>query len=274
MQTEDWIHLLHDPGTVVEIHLDGIAGSLLLPRRDFRSAGRIPEHLFWYVLEGCGAGSVSGEEVALAAGSFLWISPEAPFSFLFTGKQRNRILRFRLRFLKGREPLRLPIPYLHLAEFAAARFWFEQLIEEAVETGRLCRSVHIRSLVCSLVIEALRACAAATGAAPRRKLSAVQQRRLGEYFAGNLHRRISPQDLASHAGYSLDYFTKLFRATFGMNPRTWILEMRMQSAAIALEEGSLNVGEVAQAFGFGDPFYFSRQFKRWSGMSPSQYRRR
>ena len=66
-------------------------------------------------------------------------------------------------------------------------------------------------------------------------------------------------------------FHVVFRALTGMTPTQYITKLRMSLAARLLRDATLSVGEVAEACGYGDMFYFSRVFRREMGVSPSAY---
>lgn len=68
--------------------------------------------------------------------------------------------------------------------------------------------------------------------------------------------------------------TKLFREiklSFGVSPNILLQEYRINRAVELLARGDRNVSEVAYAVGFSDPKYFSRVFKKYKGVSPSEY---
>ncbi len=67
-------------------------------------------------------------------------------------------------------------------------------------------------------------------------------------------------------------FTKRFHAEMGVSPRTWFNDRRARAAAEALLEPGATVAGVAERFGFGNEFYFSRFFRRHFGLPPSQWR--
>src|SRR6185437_1773933 len=93
--------------------------------------------------------------------------------------------------------------------------------------------------------------------------------RAQEAILGDLVDPPTLPQLAVGAGLSPDYFGRLFKAHAGKSARHFITEQRLLLARRLLVEGRLNVGGVARAVGFRDPFYFSRLFARRFGAAPS-----
>lgn len=84
--------------------------------------------------------------------------------------------------------------------------------------------------------------------------------------------RMSAKDMAKIVGLSADYFTRVFRITYGLAPRAWVLRERLRHAALLLEESTLRVGEIATRLGYDDLYLFSRQFRFEFGCSPRCWR--
>ena len=103
-------------------------------------------------------------------------------------------------------------------------------------------------------------------------LSYSQQQRLCDYVERQEMRRLRPVELARHVNLVPEYFARVFKRTFGMAPRTWLMREKMKSAAILLLESSLPVGEIALRLGHRDIAMFSKQFKKIHGQSPRSYR--
>ena len=80
-------------------------------------------------------------------------------------------------------------------------------------------------------------------------------------------------EMAAKAGYAPDHFSRIFRDVMGQRPQSYILNARISRAQQLLKETHLSIGEIAQALGFRDVFYFSRQFRAFSGQPPSAFRR-
>jgi AraC-like DNA-binding protein/quercetin dioxygenase-like cupin family protein len=82
---------------------------------------------------------------------------------------------------------------------------------------------------------------------------------------------ISIAELAREIGYHRTYFSKVFKERTGMSPLAFLMKIRMEQARTLLRS-DLSIEQIAMSVGFNDPLYFSKQFKRWYGMSPSHYR--
>lgn len=82
----------------------------------------------------------------------------------------------------------------------------------------------------------------------------------------------SVAELAKRVGYSADHFARVFRDVTGSSPREFIVQARINRARILLTESSLTVSQIAHALGYEDIYFFSRQFKAKTGVSPTGFR--
>ena len=79
-------------------------------------------------------------------------------------------------------------------------------------------------------------------------------------------------DLAAEVGLSPDHFTRVFKQVLGMSPQAFRIQARITRARQLLSHSSLSVGQVAEAVGYEDLYFFSRQFKQQTGVSPRHWR--
>ncbi|MNL58409.1 Arabinose operon regulatory protein [compost metagenome] len=77
--------------------------------------------------------------------------------------------------------------------------------------------------------------------------------------------------MAATLGYHRAHLSKAFKQKTGLSPKQYLLKMRLDKAK-SLLTGTLTIDQVASSVGFNDALYFSRQFRKFSGMSPSEYR--
>ncbi|MEM1083292.1 MAG: AraC family transcriptional regulator [Verrucomicrobiota bacterium] len=86
--------------------------------------------------------------------------------------------------------------------------------------------------------------------------------------------RITSDELAERVGLSVSQFNRRFRKLFGIAPMQFVLRARVNAARNILSRASGSLGEVALECGFYDQGQFGRIFKRETGLTPGEYRKR
>ena len=95
-----------------------------------------------------------------------------------------------------------------------------------------------------------------------------------EHLRATTPQRTSVAALAAMVGLSTSQLGALFRRQLGVSPLEHQTQLRMARARELLDGTSLPVAAVARASGYADPLYFSRQFGRIHGVTPTAYRER
>ncbi len=93
-----------------------------------------------------------------------------------------------------------------------------------------------------------------------------------DHIRNHLAEDLTPETLAHTVGLSVPRFYAVFKEIMDVPPLAYLQTLRLEHARMLLMTTDANVGEVANALGFCDPFHFSRQFKRAFDISPSEYR--
>lgn len=93
------------------------------------------------------------------------------------------------------------------------------------------------------------------------------------YFHENYTKAISIEEYATEHHMSISWFIRNFKEYTEATPTQYIQSLRISNAQTLLETTNYNVSEIAQILGYDDPFYFSRVFKKQSGLSPSEFRK-
>lgn len=94
-----------------------------------------------------------------------------------------------------------------------------------------------------------------------------------QFIEDHLSEKLSVMKMADLAACSERHFRRLFQQTMGTSPKRWILERRLQRAALLLTQTDLPIKAVASQCGFEDLPHFHRLFRQRFGQPPSQYRR-
>ena len=84
---------------------------------------------------------------------------------------------------------------------------------------------------------------------------------------------VSISQIAQKLGVSRSHFDREFTQQTGQAPKQFLINCKMIEARRYLESSHLRVGEIAEALGYKDIYFFSRQFKQLVGKSPMQYRK-
>jgi AraC-like DNA-binding protein len=106
--------------------------------------------------------------------------------------------------------------------------------------------------------------------APRSLVEAIQE--TANYVAQNSSHVHTVEELAARAGISKRYFSTKFKQIIGQSVQSYLIDVRLTRAEHLLRYSGLNVTEVANALGYSDIYFFSRQFKEHKGISPSKLR--
>ena len=97
-------------------------------------------------------------------------------------------------------------------------------------------------------------------------------RKIAEFINENYFRNISINYLAKSFNFNRSYIYMLFKKEFGISPQEYILNKRIEKAKELLSDRKrLRICEVAFAVGYSDPLYFSRLFKKATGVSPLKF---
>ncbi|MCL2034700.1 MAG: response regulator [Oscillospiraceae bacterium] len=93
------------------------------------------------------------------------------------------------------------------------------------------------------------------------------------FIRENYRSQISLGDLAEKVGYTADYLSKLFKKMRNESPSRLLLKLRMNEAKYLLaNHPEYEVKEISEIVGYSEPSYFSRVFKSYTGIYPSEYR--
>ena len=80
--------------------------------------------------------------------------------------------------------------------------------------------------------------------------------------------------LATECNISEVYFRKLFTKHFGISPKQFIIDIRIQAAKKLLSEGALSISLISEKCGFSNQYHFCKLFKKHTNFTPSEYRKK
>ena len=101
--------------------------------------------------------------------------------------------------------------------------------------------------------------------------------RVGEivrYMTDHCHERITTATVAEHFHIDEHYLCRLFKSQMGKPLMRYLNEYRVEKACALLENTDYSVTDAALAVGFDDVSYFSRIFKKETGLTPREYKKK
>ncbi len=95
-----------------------------------------------------------------------------------------------------------------------------------------------------------------------------------DYIHSEYMHKITVSDIASRLSLDRSHFSVLFKNKVGMSPGAYLLSHRMNMAASLMSEKGISVSVAAASVGYSEIYSFSKTFKRYFAISPTEYKRR
>ena len=162
------------------------------------------------------------------------------------------------------EPLILPCAPVFENEIK--RIVTEYLISDSYE--RILNSGALKTLIPKIVRQV------ATSRTVADEKTTATVKRVVEYIGTHYAEEITYQTLADEFHFNPSYLNRIFKAYTGKSVYAFILEYRLQTAMEILRTQNLFVNQVSLLCGFPNPYHFTKAFTKFTGFSPTEYRRR
>jgi len=156
--------------------------------------------------------------------------------------------------------------------FSPALRWLVRRLME--ETGNYPANPHraeagiaLRALICAVLVEVMRQILVPP-TEPKEFVAAAIA-----YLQRHLQEPVRMDDLVRHVGFSRARMFDMFKAQTGLTPNDYLQRLRIEKARAQLRQTKLSVTEIGLAVGFSSGQYFSTVFARYSGVSPTGFRK-
>ncbi len=147
---------------------------------------------------------------------------------------------------------------------------FDRIIRELQHSSLFCQelaSVHTQSLLYLLSRDLDKKNAPQATASP-------EIQKVVEYIQQHPEKQLPLSAYAKRANMSLSTFIRRFRLLTGMPPQRYITRLRIGHARELVASSQMPFCDIARIVGYENPLYFSRMFKKETGLSPRAYRQR
>ena len=95
--------------------------------------------------------------------------------------------------------------------------------------------------------------------------------RVSQYLEDNIAKRLTLSDICRDNLVGRSYLQKIFREKTGGGAMEYFGTLKIDAAKRMIREGTHNFTEIAALLGYNSIHYFSRHFKKVTGMTPSEY---
>ena len=92
-----------------------------------------------------------------------------------------------------------------------------------------------------------------------------------QIISQRIRKKMTLEELASSVHVSVSYLYRIFNSYIGMPPGKYIARIRLEECKTLLREGELSMGDIAKTMGFSSAQHFSKQFRRYFGITPTEY---
>jgi AraC family transcriptional regulator len=199
------------------------------------------------------------------------------------GWQTPRVLtRVTYFYIDLQDPSSDPVSGIACRGIKPRLFFFDQAIwntalklKAEVENADPGSRQYAEALSVVLMHEVLRLerTSAAATVSLRGGLPAWQQRRVIEFIEDHLAEEISLTALAGLVDLSLYHFAHAFTQSFGLPPHRYHMARRIDRAKSLLGNPALSVTQIGIRTGFREASSFTRAFRKFTGLTPTEYRR-
>jgi AraC-like DNA-binding protein len=93
------------------------------------------------------------------------------------------------------------------------------------------------------------------------------------YMESHIYEKITLDALAQHLSFSKSYISRRFLSVCGHSVMEYFSRMKIQEGKRLIRETDLNFQEISERLMLANPHYFSTLFKKYVGMTPTQYKK-
>lgn len=245
-------------------------------------AASVTDFDLWLVCEGrADLALADGGRVLLARGSLVCLRPGQAVGLEVVSNSPYTNLYVHFDFVDSRgttiPPGQIDMPTWHAT--ATNMLFFEAAMRQMIALEFLPppprnakRDTEQRKAIQTRILDCLLRCMAAGWISPRSRGEAVVASALS-WVASNPGTAANVPEVARRFGCSHRHFGRLFHGVLGKSPALAFQEIRIDHAKALLATSALSITEIADSLGYGSVFYFSRHFKRSTGLSPGHYRK-
>ncbi|MGO4540770.1 AraC family ligand binding domain-containing protein [Paenibacillus sp. 2TAB19] len=237
-------------------------------------------YLMHIVLEGEGVFQLEGKRHSLAAGDTFLIEPKQLISY---ESDSANPWRYRWVAFSGEHAAELVAAagfqadqqVIGMAKWKRAALLFRRIYQTFKVGGadaQLSATGHLHLLLAEYM-KALHAAGGDDSVRTAHGQGDLLLQQMIHYLSSQYTHPVSIEQMAESLGYNRAYLSRFFKQRTGVSPVTFLLKLRIDKARHMLRERpELTVEQISASVGLQDALYFSKQFRKLYGQSPTAYR--
>ena len=239
----------------------------------YRPKGRIDYQLL-YIASGKGHFFINGKEEIVTAGHMVLYRPKEMQNYIYYGEDQSEVYWVHFTGSDVKNILKQHhFPSSGHILYTGNSPDYHRIFRRIIQELRLCKPDY-EEYLSILLREMFILVGRQLTDSKKVNLQTQQEVALAtRYFNEHFSQNISIAEYANSLHMSTCWFIRSFRQYNGITPMQYILDIRIANAQSLLLTTTYNVTEIAEIVGYDNPLYFSRLFKKQTGMSPSEYRR-
>ena len=109
---------------------------------------------------------------------------------------------------------------------------------------------------------------------PRKELSSKPVNDVVQVLKNSLYSTLTVEEICEKTAYGRAYLFRIFKQKTGKTIMEYYLDLKIERAKQLLRENELSVKEISELLAFNEPNYFTKTFKRITGLTPTAYKKR
>ncbi len=239
-----------------------------------RPKGRVDYQLL-YIASGKAHFTFEKEgEMLITAGQMVLYRPQEMQHYIYYGKDQTEVYWIHFTGNQVEEILKqYHFPADGNILYSGTSPEYQQLFRKIIQELQLCKP-HYEDF-CAMLLQQL-FLAVDRQIREDKKMNGYAQKEAEHathYFYEHYNKNLSIEDYAASRNMSTCWFIRTFKQYSGLTPLHYILSIRISNAQSLLENTNYTVTEIASIVGYDNPLYFSRLFRKQTGLSPTEYRK-
>ena len=241
----------------------------------WRPKGRLDYQLL-YILSGKAHFFFNGTERIVYAGRMVLIQPRQEQHYIYYGEDKPEVYWVHFTGSEVKNILhKFKIPMDDPIFYSGASSTYSYLFKEMIHELQTC-NVGYEELL-TMYLKQIFLLVQRTRLEERPTVSTYIQEEMEyarRYFNEHYNQSIVIEEYAKDRGMTANWFIQSFRRVTKYTPMQYIVHLRMTNAMNLIDNTNYNMAQIAAAIGYDNSMYFSRIFKKHTGLTPTEYKNR